>query len=371
MRSIYLDHNGTTPMNALVKEAFLDVLGPAYNASSIHSEGRKARGILEAARKAVLTMADAPAGAKLVFTASGTEANSLAIRGLDGRQAFVSAIEHPSVLRTGVKNEAVIVPVTAEGTISLEALEKLLQHKRKAPLISIMLANNETGIIQPVKEVVALAQRYGGLVHTDAVQGFGKMPVSFKELGVDLMTISAHKFGGPQGAAALIVRDGLTLNPQLLGGGQEQGWRSGTENVAAIHAFGIAARLAAPQWDISTQALRDQLEQQIQAFAPETLVIGQNQPRLPNTSLIAMRNVTSETQLIHFDTHGIALSAGSACSSGKIEASHVLRAMQIPDEVSKTVIRVSLGQGNTEADIQACITAWQQLYTNVNKEKAA
>ncbi|MCE3231979.1 MAG: nifS [Rickettsiaceae bacterium] len=370
MSHIYLDHNATVSIEPEVQSAMLEVMGLPFNPSSTHSFGRKAHGIIETSRNKVATLAGAT-DCRVIFTASGTEANNLAVKGVTGYRPMVSAIEHISVLKPAKDNGCIVVPVTNDGNINIEALDKLLAMEKSKCVVSIMLANNETGIIQPIKKVVEIAHRYGAIVHTDAAQCFGKIPVNMNDLGVDMLSISAHKFGGPQGAAALIAKKNVPLHAEITGGGQELGFRAGTQNVAAIYGFGMSAELVYNNISSDIEYLRNQLETEIKAFAPEVVVFGHNQNRLPNTSYLTMSNVQAETQLIHFDINGIAVSAGSACSSGKIETSHVLKAMGVTDSIAKTTIRVSLGKNNTKNDIEAFILAWKQLYTKINEERSA
>jgi cysteine desulfurase len=368
MSDIYMDNNATTTLEPAALAAMQEVMLLPLNPSSTHTLGRKAHGILENARAKIVKLANAK-DCRVIFTSNGTEANNLAISGLAGWNVMVSAIEHPSVLKTAKNNGAIIVPATKDGVINTEALASLLRQQKGKCLISVMLANNETGIIQPLKEVVAIAHQHGALVHTDAAQCFGKIAVDMEDLGVDMMTISAHKFGGPQGAAALIAKKSVPLQATMLGGGQEQNYRAGTQNVAAIAGFGAAAEIASNANFISV--LRDKLEVAIHSIDPQAKIFGQNCKRLPNTSSVAMPNVAAETQLIHFDLNSIAVSAGSACSSGKIETSQVLKAMGIADDIAKTAIRVSLGKNNTENDIDTFISAWKQLYENTNNRQNA
>lgn len=369
MSSTYLDYNATTPLEESVKSSMLGIMGEPLNPSSSHEYGRKARRIIEDARVKVLRLAGAD-DCRVVFTASGTEANNLVIKGLPGYLPFISAIEHPSILKTARGVDSTTVPVDENGIINISALDKLLMQRRGKYVISVMLANNETGVLQPMDKVIKVAKKYGALVHTDAAQCFGKMNVDMIALDVDMMTISAHKFGGPQGAAALIVKKSVPLSAHLIGGGQEQSFRAGTENVAAIHGFGVAAEILSNDLE-GIKELRDNLEKQIKELAPTAQIFGEGQNRLPNTSYISMPNVSSETQLIHFDMDKIAVSAGSACSSGKIEVSHVLRAMGVVEDVAKTGIRVSLGKGNIKDDIQSFISSWKNLYEKVNASQKA
>lgn len=369
MHNIYLDNNATTALDTKVIDSMIEVMGRPLNPSSPHKMGRMARSIVEDARKKIAEFLKIGNDYRVIFTASGTEANNLALKGFEGQNLFVSEIEHHSVLNSCKIGYKVLIPVNQDGTVNLEKLEKLLILRRAKPLVSVMMANNETGIMQPMAEVVRIAKKWGAVVHSDAVQCFGKIDINMPEMGVDMFTISAHKFGGPQGIAALIVKKDIQLAPQIVGGGQEQNMRGGTENIVAIHGFGKA--LEQLKIDNRVKTLRDRLESEIKAFAPDAIIFGSGVERLPNTSFIAMPNATSETQLIHFDMHDIAVSAGSACSSGKIEPSHVLKAMGVDNKIAKTAIRVSLGKNNTDTDIDAFLGAWKQLYINVNKQKVA
>ena len=351
----YLDYNATTPIKPVVAEVMRHLPLLPYNASSLHSYGRQARRLVEEARKRILDALDLSGNEQYlcVFTSSGTEANNMA---LQRRNLLASAIEHASVLKCAHESLK-IIPVTEKGIVDLKALEKLLVEADSGTCVSVMLANNETGIIQPVKEVAELAHRYGAIVHCDAVQCFGKIPVRPADLGVDMLTISAHKCGGPLGAAALIHRQTLPLIPMIRGGGQERGSRSGTENVPAIAGFGVAA--ASLGYDVErVEAMRNKLENLLSGAE----IVGRDVPRLPNTSCILMPEVHGEIQLIDFDLNGIAVSSGSACSSGKVTVSHVLLAMGIPESKASCAIRVSLGEDTTEDDIARFATVWNQLY---------
>ena len=314
-RFSYLDYNATAPVRPAVVEAVRDALERVGNPSSVHRFGREARRALEHARALVATMV-AAAPAQVVFTSGGTEANNQALRGVRGPVA-VSAIEHDSVLAAAP--DAVRIPVDTEGRLDLAALERELA--RASPvLVSVMLANNETGAIQPVREVVEVAHRHGARVHCDAVQAGGKLAIDIADLGVDFLTLSAHKFGGPQGVGVLVVRNGLEPDALLRGGGQERRWRPGTENLPGIVGFGRACELAMADadWRQRTAALRDRLEARLTRLAPAARVFGCGAERLPNTSCITMPGVSNQTQLIEFDLAGIAVSTGSACSSGKV-----------------------------------------------------
>lgn len=367
---VYLDFNATAPARPEVVQAVTAAMRAGGNASSVHATGRAARVLVEDARAAVASLVGASPGG-VTFTGSGTEANNQALRCTGRARVLVSAIEHESVLRA--RPDAEPIPVGDGGVIKLAALEELLASNLRPALVSVMLANNETGVIQPVGEVVRLAHARGALVHADAVQAAGKIPVDMTALGVDLLSLSAHKLGGPQGVGALIARDPTSVGRLIHGGGQERGLRAGTENVPGIAGFGAAARAAASGLAAfaALAPLRDRLEAGLRAFAPEVVVFGSNAPRLPNTSNFATPGLSSETQVIGLDLAGVAVSAGSACSAGKIEAPYVLLAMCVPAPLARCAIRVSLGWTTTAADIEALLAAWQSLCRRVQRSSAA
>lgn len=357
----YLDHNATSPLRSSAKAAMLAAMDMTGNAYSVHGEGRAAHKLIDEAREAVARALGVIAP-MVVFTSGGSEANNLAIKGVGVDRLILSAIEHPSVFEAAkVSGKSVeLIPVTSDGVIDLDALRFMLPGPKA--LISVMLANNETGVIQPLREIVALAQEYGALVHTDAVQMFGKLPVNFTLLGVDMMTISAHKLGGPGGAGALVVRDGLALQPLIHGGGQELRRRAGTENLLAI--TGLAAVSGETMPDI--KFLRDHLELTLE----DAVIFGSNTERLPNTTCFAVPAMNAETLLMSFDLEGIAVSSGSACSSGKVAKSHVLGAMGFVPEISGAAIRVSLGWNTTSGDIEHFIAVWRRIRAR-HKARAA
>lgn len=359
----YLDYNATTPLRPEVAERVCRLLAEPHNASSVHFYGREGKKFLENARETLAQAVNAWKN-EIVFTSCGTEANNAVLHAAGERRVLVSAIEHSSIAKTVPQAER--IPVDADGVVRVEALRELLAQEDKPVLVSVMLANNETGVIQPVAEVVRACRDWGGdvLAHTDAAQALGKIPVDFSMLGVDMMTVSAHKLGGPQGAAALVIRNDLPIKPLLTGGGQELGRRAGTENVAGISGFGLAVELTerdGEQWK-RLRGWLDAMEDEILAHAPDAIVFGRGLSRLPGTSCIAMPGVGSETQLMAFDLAGVAVSAGSACSSGRIEASHVIKAMGYGQEVAGTAIRISGGWGTTEADIRKITMEWRKLY---------
>lgn len=375
----YLDWNATAPLRPEALVAMLAALDEAGNPSSVHAEGRAARRLVEQARGQIAAAVGAKAE-DIVFTSGGTEANALALTPgweLSGRTAerlIVSAVEHPSVLAGGrfPAERISTAPVNAHGVVDLDALRTLLRSHGPA-LVSIMLANNETGAIQPVPEAAEIVHEAGGILHVDAVQALGRMPVDARKLGADFLTVSAHKIGGPKGNGALIVANPALRWPAPLirGGGQERNRRAGTENVAGIVGFGEAAEAASYNLPIETEhmrALRAELEAALVAI-DGTLIFSQPVPRLPNTTLFALQGVRAETAVIAFDLEGVAVSSGAACSSGKVQASHVLAAMGIQPEIAQGAIRVSLGPATKKADINRCIEAWKKLANVLRKAK--
>lgn len=359
MTPCYLDHNATTPPRPESAEAISHALEAWGNPSSVHAHGRAARRIVEDSRRHVAALAGADP-AIVVFTSGGTEANNLALRGCGRARILVSAVEHPSVLEAADGIEA--IPVDGNGIVDLDALRAMLGDGRDA-IVSVMLANNETGVVQPVAEAAELAHAAGALFHCDAVQGAGKIALDFNALGVDMMTLSAHKIGGPKGVGALVVADQVHLAPIIRGGGQERGRRNGTENVPGIAGFGAAAELAAAEVaeGASLAALRDRLESALTEHVPGARIIATDAPRLPNTSCIALPGISAETQVMALDLAGFSVSAGSACSSGKVKASKVLRAMGMGDDIAACAIRVSLGHSNSEADIESFAAAYRDF----------
>jgi cysteine desulfurase len=355
----YLDHNATSPLRPVALDAMVEALTAGGNPSSVHRVGRTARALIDKARQQVADLVGALAS-EIVFTSGGTEANNLALTGSGRRRVLVSAVEHDSVLKAA--GDAEIVPVDREGVVDLGALERLLAASKEPALVSVMFANNETGVLQPIAAVTRLADKYGALVHCDAVQGAGKQPIDLHGLGVDYLSLSAHKLGGPTGVGALAVRSGVALVPDRLGGGQEVRRRAGTENLSGIVGFGAAA--VAARDGLAASDLRDGLEAELRAFAP-VRVFGAGAPRLGNTTCVAMPGVTSETQVMALDLAGICVSAGAACSSGKVTRSAVLAAMGVAPAEAETAIRISLGWSTTAADIERLIAAWRDLYIRV------
>jgi cysteine desulfurase len=368
---IYLDWNATAPLRREAREAMTAAMDLRGNPSSVHAEGRQARKLVEDARVAVAGAVGALAR-NVIFTSGGTEANALALTpglrrasGPPVERLAVSAIEHASVLAGGrFPTEAIsTIGVTRSGLVDLDRLRVMLADLPPA-LVSIMLANNETGAVQPVAEAGEIVHSAGGLLHIDAIQAFGKIPFDINALNADLLTLSAHKIGGPKAAGALVLAEGLLgPEPLLRGGGQERGHRAGTENVAGIAGFGaaVSATLSTVDRDaIRLEGLRNHLENGLRQ-TPDMIVFSDDVTRLPNTTLFTVPGLKAETAVIGFDLAGIAVSSGSACSSGKVQPSHVLQAMGYGPKLAQGAVRLSLGWSTSEADIDRCLEAWRKL----------
>ena len=378
---IYLDWNATAPLRPQARAAVLAALDSSGNPSSVHAEGRAARRLIEEAREKVAALVAAEPR-NVVFTSGGTEANMLALTpasGPDGKapdRLLISALEHPSVLAGGRFAAAAVqrVPATGDGQIDLAALaDALAALEGRRALVSLMLANNETGVVQPVSEAARLTHEAGGVLHVDAVQAAGRIPCDINAIGADLLTLSGHKIGALKGVGAVVRRDAAVPFPAPLirGGGQERGARAGTENVAGIAAFGAAA--AAALVDLGAEAgdmraLRDRLEAGLRSASPDIVVFGAGAERLPNTTLFALNGMKAETAVIAFDLEGVAVSSGAACSSGKVQPSHVLAAMGVPPELARAAVRVSLGPTTTQSEIDRTIQAWIRISSVLRKE---
>ena len=375
----YFDWNATAPLRLEARAAMLAALDLAGNASSVHAEGRAARRLIEQARAQVAALVGAEPKT-VTFTSGATEANMLALTPAilaGGRKEprdrlLVSAVEHPSVLGGGrfAAEQVEILPVDRDGVVDLEALRSAVARTER-PLVSVMLANNETGVIQPIAQIADIVHAAGGLLHVDAVQGAGRLSCRMDDLGADLLSLSSHKLGGPQGAGALVVRDGLHIaEPLIRGGGQERGLRAGTENVAAIAGFGAAAAVATRLAETARMAaLRDRIEAGIKAATPDAVVFGGNAARLPNTILVAVPGIKAETAIIAFDLNGIALSSGAACSSGKVQTSHALLAMGVKPALAQGALRISLGWETRESDVEKLLTAWNTVVSSLLKKQ--
>jgi cysteine desulfurase len=368
---VYLDWNATTPLRREARAAMEAAWDLAGNPSSVHAEGRQARRLVEEAR-AALAGALGALPRNVVFTSGGTEANALALTpglrrgpGAPVERLLVSAIEHASVLAGGRFPAGTIsaIGVTSAGLLDLDRLRTALEGGPPA-LVSVMLANNETGAVQPVAAAAELVHAAGSLLHVDAIQAFGKIPFDISELGADLVTVSAHKIGGPKGVGALVLAEGvLGPEPLLRGGGQERGHRAGTENVAGIAGFGAAVKAALGSRDSDAnrlETLRNRLETGLRQ-APGAIIFSEDAPRLPNTTLFTVPGLKAETAVIGFDLEGIAVSSGSACSSGKVQPSHVLESMGFGRAIAQGAVRLSLGWSTSEADIDRALEAWRKL----------
>lgn len=331
------------------------------NPSSVHAPGRKARAVIEDAREAIAALTGA-APSEVIFTSGGTEALALALRGLPPGPSLISSIEHPCV--RAAAPDAREITVSAGGTVDLAHLERLLAESPAVAVVAIMLANNETGVIQPIKDVVRLARAAGAMVVCDAVQAVGKIPVDLQDLGVDALALSAHKWGGPQGVGALVMRHPERLLPILPGGGQERGKRGGTQNTPGIAGLGAAARAVLEQGVTEQQhiqTLHDRLENGILSIAPRARIWGRTEKRLPNTTCVELDGVNQQRQVMTLDLAGISISAGSACSSGKVAPSPVLLAMGASESQARNTIRISLGWASRDSDVDAFLAAWAPL----------
>ena len=380
---IYLDHNATSPLRPEARAAMAAALAETGNPSSVHAEGRAARARIETAREAIAALVGAEPAA-VTFTSGATEANALALSPdieVSGRPVhcdvlLISGIEHPAV-RAGGRFPAErieIVPVDRDGLVDLVMLDTILTRHRnggRRALVSVMAANNETGVIEPLREIGARVHAAEGVFHTDAVQIAGRYPFDLEMSGADLISLTSHKLGGPQGVGALIARDADTRVPPLLrGGGQERGARAGTENVAAIAGFGAVAASAGMMLaeEVGRLAvLRDRLEEGLQDIAPKMVILSERAPRIPNTTCFAVAGMAAETAVIAFDLEGIALSAGSACSSGKVGSSTALAAMKIEPELARGAMRVSLGWNSTEKDVARFLQVFARLYASMTE----
>lgn len=386
----YLDYNATAPMRPAVRAAMSEAFERFGNPSSVHQEGRSARAAIETARAEVAKLVGARPD-QVIFTGGGSEANALALahRSPSGiRATYVSAVEHPSVLAGNPfdPEKPGLIPVDAGGVADLEALAALAADahlKREAAnceaasLFSLMSANNETGVLQPVEAAAAIVHDAGGLLHTDAVQAAGKVAIDFAALGADLMSLSAHKLGGPKGIGALIVADGVPLSPLIRGGAQEMRRRAGTENVPAIIGFGVAAKCAAAELaedrgeGAGRNDLRQNLEREARAAVPDVVIFAASAPRLPNTASLAVPGTKAETVVIGLDLAGVAVSSGSACSSGKVEPSHVLAAMGVDEDLAQGAIRISFGWASSQDDVSRFLEVWVPLVKRLCATRAA
>lgn len=353
---IYLDYNASVPIRPSARDTLVAALELEGNPSSPHFLGRKSRAFVDNARMDILK---AVGGERLVFTSGGTEANAMALFGVGSVPILVSAIEHNSVLKAVAQPH--LIPVTGQGVVDLEALKNMLDSFETPGLLSLMLVNNETGVIQPVREAALLAQERGWLVHTDACQALGHIPFSFEELNVDMMTLASHKCGGPIGVGALILKENLQPNPLIRGAGQEYGMRSGTLSASLILGFSAALRETLQEEKESCHRLRG-FQEKIEKALPEAIIYGKEAPRASHVLCISMTGVPSHLQLMAFDLRGIAVSTGAACSSGAMKGSHVLAAMGVPLSDAQGAIRVSMGWNTQEHEVDAFIEGWKHIH---------
>jgi cysteine desulfurase len=369
LRETYLDWNATTPLRPAAAAAIAAAMGRCGNASSVHRWGRAARQAVEQARAAVAALVDAqPDG--VTFVSGGSESNHLALLGCGRARVLVSAVEHSSVLQAVPGAER--IPVDRDGIVNVAALDALLVADRRPAIVSVMLANNETGVLQPVAAIAETARAHDALFHCDAIQAAGKIRLAAADIGADLVSLSAHKLGGPPGIGALVVTGDADLAPMIRGGGQERGRRAGSENLVGIAGFAAAAEAALAglaDYDRVRQ-LRDRLERAALAAVPGALVIGGEAPRLANTTALSLPGIAAETQVIALDLAGVMVSAGAACSSGKVGPSHVLAAMGLSPEVAGGTIRVSLGWTTRDDDVAHFLEAWTALARRAARQAA-
>jgi cysteine desulfurase len=359
---IYLDHNATAPLDPVVHTAVIEALGTLGNASSVHTPGRTVRALLEQARSRVADFF-AVKPSQVVFTSGATEANMMLLKGWPG-SLITSTIEHDSVLEANPSARR--CRVDSQGILDLEHLEDLLKHSPSPVLVSVMAANNETGVIQPLEKIAEVCRRYGAKLHSDAAQAVGKIQLNWQQLQLDFISVSGHKLGALQGVGALILNEKIPLQPLIRGGGQERSHRSGTENSIGIISLGTAIEEGVQQdWE-PVRHLRDDLETRFLDLCPEGMIFGQGAPRLPNTSCLATPGISSPTQVMYFDLKGISVSAGSACSSGKVKTSLVLKAMGVMEPMLENSLRVSLGPSTTRQDIDRFIEVWRDLFYSTN-----
>jgi cysteine desulfurase len=373
MEPVYLDYNATTLIKPAVIETVAKTMHIGGNASSIHAFGREARGIVEKAREHVAALVRT-APTQVVFTSGATESNNMVLRPFMDQRMIISSIEHPAVSEAVPNAET--IPVTPQGIIDMEAFEAMLREGETPAIISCMLVNNETGVIQPVEDMARLAKSIfpGILFHCDAAQAAGRIDINFAKMQLDYLSLSAHKFGGPQGVGALIHAPGVPMTKYMFGGAQERYQRAGTENVAGIAGMGVAAELAVTDMPAYQELayLRDKLETAITSHAPEAVIYGRDLPRVSNTCAVGLPGITSDLQMMRLDLAGICCSSGAACSSGKIKPSKVLLAMGVDEEFANCALRISLGWASTEQDIDRCVAAWCAMYDKLkDKLKAA
>ncbi|MGB1076766.1 MAG: cysteine desulfurase family protein [Bdellovibrionales bacterium] len=363
----YLDYNATCPIRPEVIEGVVFAMETLGNPSSIHQEGRQARKLVETARAKVSDLVGCSAK-QVIFTSGATESNNMLLKGYaPHRRILISATEHSSVIRAGVKAE--LIPVHSSGLINLDALKALLEEDTRPVFVSIMAVNSETGVIQPIKEISALLSDYDSIFHTDAAQAVGRIPVYFPSMGVQFLSLSGHKIGGPQGIGVIVMENGTNPPTLIEGGGQERRQRAGTENVAAIHGLGIACEIALDNLEEFQKlgVFQSTLEKALKASNTDIVINGENAPRVANTTSLCLKGFDASTLLMSLDIEGIAVSTGSACSSGSVEPSHVLKAMGHSDSNAKSGLRISTGWATTQDDIDAFLKAWNKILERLKR----
>lgn len=360
MKKIYLDYNATAPIRPEVIELVTKIMHEVGNASSVHSHGRTARKYVEDARVQVANMCGVDPE-QVIFTSGATEATNAALCHFKNKKTLISTIEHPAVVDS--LPDAIKIPVTKDGLIDLDAYKTILNEGQAPAIVSVMLINSETGVIQPISQMAQMAHEKGALFHTEIVQGTGRIKIDMDELGIDYMSLSAHKFAGPQGVGALILRKGLEAPKFMRGGGQEKNCRAGTHNTAGIAGMGLAAQIAIENIDHYQKIgdMRDDLERRLKQVSDKVVIYGENAPRICNTTNVGVKGLPAQTQMMALDLQGISVSSGSACSSGSFKPSHVLLAMGVSEEDAKSALRISMGWGTTSADIDHFIKTWSQL----------
>ncbi|MAU27736.1 MAG: cysteine desulfurase [Pelagibacterales bacterium] len=367
--TLYLDYNASAPIIRDVIDIMHKSIDITGNPSSIHSSGRKARKAIEDSRELIAETIEVNPK-NIIFTSGATEANTLALSCSREMNTFISSIEHDSVLKQNIN--ANIISVTSEGIVNLELLEKMIMESSEERIfVSIMAVNNETGVIQPIQKVSEICIRHKAILHVDAVQAIGRIDISMKKLNIDLLTISSHKIGGPKGIGCLAVSDRAysILSPIIMGGSQERGFRGGTEAVNQIIGFGTAAKYAQKLALVETCTSRDLLEDKVISMIPNTIIVGKNAPRVANTTLIAFKNISAESLVIALDIEGYEVSSGSACSSGKVSASHVLKAMGLEENIVNGAIRISLCRCLNKSEILSFCTILKKVINKLYRKK--
>ncbi len=360
MSLIYLDYNATAPIKPEILSLVTQVMGDVGNGSSVHRFGQRARKYIEDARNQMAQLCHVTPE-QVIFTSGATESNNTVLSGYKDKRVLVSAIEHPAVLQSAPHAE--MIPVTSDGLVDMEAYEALLKQSPTPAIVSIMMVNSETGVIQPIKKLAQMAHEAGALFHTDAVQAAGRIDIDLNELGVDFMCLSAHKMAGPQGVGAIIFKEGQDVPKLMQGGGQEKNCRAGTHNTAGIAGMGLAAKMALENIKSyeETIKLRDHLESEIHKISNKAVIYGENAPRVGNTCNVGLPDTPAQTQMMQLDLDGIAVSSGSACSSGSFKPSHVLTAMGASEAEAKSALRISIGWATTADEIDRFLEAWSKI----------